>query len=196
MQERRAWNRGLEREKEESEWNWNEMCYVWAHTFGDTRDANEVAGDFWGCVGSRKATCAWPNGFWTSMCEFHVNSHVKPRGIKYYDIWSYGFLHYVPMLFKWICLCFPFTFFLFLLWPGSVFFSQVALHLRPIQSLRVHQKPLVFVLNSPQSVIWKLQTENLAPGVKRIFHVSLTHKPSITALCASAPCEPPSSLFF
>ncbi|XP_051569113.1 transforming growth factor beta receptor type 3-like isoform X2 [Myxocyprinus asiaticus] len=50
--------------------------------------------------------------------------------------------------------------------------AEVALHLRPIQSLLVHQKPLVFVLNSPQPVLWKLRTENLVPGVKRIFHVA------------------------
>ncbi|XP_076583150.1 transforming growth factor beta receptor type 3 [Chaetodon auriga] len=50
--------------------------------------------------------------------------------------------------------------------------TQVELHLKPIQSLLRHQKPLVFVLNSPQPLIWKIKTENLAPGVKRTFHVS------------------------
>ncbi|XP_051986171.1 transforming growth factor beta receptor type 3-like [Xyrauchen texanus] len=50
--------------------------------------------------------------------------------------------------------------------------AEVALHLQPIQSLPLHQKPLVFVLNSPQPVLWKLRTEKLAPGVKRIFHVA------------------------
>uniref|UniRef100_A0A8C1NEX0 Transforming growth factor, beta receptor III n=1 Tax=Cyprinus carpio TaxID=7962 RepID=A0A8C1NEX0_CYPCA len=50
--------------------------------------------------------------------------------------------------------------------------AEVALHLRPIQSLTVHQKPLVFVLNSPQPVFWMLRTEKLASGVKRIFHVA------------------------
>ncbi|XP_035509263.1 transforming growth factor beta receptor type 3 [Morone saxatilis] len=50
--------------------------------------------------------------------------------------------------------------------------AEVELHLKPIQSLLRHQKPLVFVLNSPQPLIWKIKTENLAPGVKRTFHVS------------------------
>uniref|UniRef100_W5LBJ3 Transforming growth factor, beta receptor III n=1 Tax=Astyanax mexicanus TaxID=7994 RepID=W5LBJ3_ASTMX len=50
--------------------------------------------------------------------------------------------------------------------------AEVALHLRPIQSLSVHRKPLVFLLSSPQPVVWKLHTEKLVPGVKRIFHVS------------------------
>ncbi|XP_066519793.1 transforming growth factor beta receptor type 3 isoform X2 [Hoplias malabaricus] len=49
---------------------------------------------------------------------------------------------------------------------------EVALHLRPIQSMSVHRKPLVFLLNSPHSVLWKLHTEKLVPGVKRIFYVS------------------------
>eukprot|EP00064_Thunnus_orientalis_P001073 superscaffoldBa00000066_g1074 len=50
--------------------------------------------------------------------------------------------------------------------------AEVELHLKPIQSLLRHQKPLVFVLNSPQPLIWKIKTENLAPGIKRTFHVS------------------------
>ncbi|XP_074524470.1 transforming growth factor beta receptor type 3 [Halichoeres trimaculatus] len=49
--------------------------------------------------------------------------------------------------------------------------AEVELHLKPIQSLLRHHKPLVFVLNSPQSLIWKIKTENLAPGVKHTFHV-------------------------
>ncbi|TRY88907.1 hypothetical protein DNTS_005409, partial [Danionella cerebrum] len=49
---------------------------------------------------------------------------------------------------------------------------QVLLHLRPIQSMPVHQKPLVFILNSVQPVLWKLRTEKLISGVKRIFHIS------------------------
>ncbi|TMS19936.1 transforming growth factor beta receptor type 3 isoform X1 [Larimichthys crocea] len=49
---------------------------------------------------------------------------------------------------------------------------EVELHLKPIQSLQRHQKPLVFVLNSPQPLIWKIKTENLAPGIKHTFHVS------------------------
>ncbi|XP_070765106.1 transforming growth factor beta receptor type 3 [Enoplosus armatus] len=50
--------------------------------------------------------------------------------------------------------------------------AEVELHVKTIQSLLRHQKPLVFVLNSPQPLIWKIKTENLAPGVKRTFHVS------------------------
>ncbi|XP_033996611.1 transforming growth factor beta receptor type 3 isoform X1 [Trematomus bernacchii] len=50
--------------------------------------------------------------------------------------------------------------------------AEVELHLKPIQSLQRHQKPLVFVLNSPHPLIWKIKTENLALGVKRTFHVS------------------------
>ncbi|XP_029905030.1 transforming growth factor beta receptor type 3 isoform X2 [Myripristis murdjan] len=49
---------------------------------------------------------------------------------------------------------------------------EVELHLKPIQSLLLHQKPLVFVLNSPQPVIWKIKTEKLAQGIKHTFHVS------------------------
>ncbi|XP_030289139.1 transforming growth factor beta receptor type 3 [Sparus aurata] len=50
--------------------------------------------------------------------------------------------------------------------------AEVELHLKPIQSLLRHQKPLVFVLNSPQPLIWKIKTENLAPGIKHTFHIS------------------------
>ncbi|KAK5869314.1 hypothetical protein PBY51_024042 [Eleginops maclovinus] len=50
--------------------------------------------------------------------------------------------------------------------------AEVELHLKPIQSLQRHQKPLVFVLNSPQPLIWKIKMENLALGIKRTFHVS------------------------
>ncbi|XP_061744667.1 LOW QUALITY PROTEIN: transforming growth factor beta receptor type 3 [Nerophis ophidion] len=49
---------------------------------------------------------------------------------------------------------------------------QVELHLKPIQSLLRHRKPLVFVLNSPGPLVWKVKTENLVPGVPRTFHVS------------------------
>lgn len=62
------------------------------------------------------------------------------------------FLHVIPVPFFW-----PY---------------QVELHLKPIQSLLRHQKPLVFVLNSPQPLIWKIKTENLALGIKHTFHVS------------------------
>ncbi|XP_064194235.1 transforming growth factor beta receptor type 3-like isoform X1 [Anguilla rostrata] len=50
--------------------------------------------------------------------------------------------------------------------------AEVVLHLKPIQSLQVHRKPLVFVLNSPQRLLWRIRTENLAPNVRRVFHVS------------------------
>ncbi|XP_074492581.1 transforming growth factor beta receptor type 3 isoform X2 [Sebastes fasciatus] len=50
--------------------------------------------------------------------------------------------------------------------------AEVELHLKPIQSLLRHQKPLVLVLNSPQPLIWKIKAENLALGVQRTFHVS------------------------
>ncbi|KAK2858060.1 hypothetical protein Q7C36_005979 [Tachysurus vachellii] len=49
---------------------------------------------------------------------------------------------------------------------------EVALHLCPIHSLSVHQKPLVFVLNSPKPFQWRIHANNLAPGIKRIFYVS------------------------
>lgn len=48
----------------------------------------------------------------------------------------------------------------------------VELHLKPLQSLLRHQKPLVLVLSSPQPLTWRIRTENLAPGVTRTFHVS------------------------
>uniref|UniRef100_A0A7N9ASN1 Transforming growth factor, beta receptor III n=1 Tax=Mastacembelus armatus TaxID=205130 RepID=A0A7N9ASN1_9TELE len=50
--------------------------------------------------------------------------------------------------------------------------AEVELQLKPIQSLLRHQKPLVFVLNSPQPLIWKIKTENLAVGIKRTFYVT------------------------
>uniref|UniRef100_A0A096M0V4 Transforming growth factor, beta receptor III n=1 Tax=Poecilia formosa TaxID=48698 RepID=A0A096M0V4_POEFO len=51
--------------------------------------------------------------------------------------------------------------------------ARVELHLKPIQSVRQHQKRLVFVLNSPQPVIWNVKAENLAPFIHHTFHVSL-----------------------
>lgn len=56
---------------------------------------------------------------------------------------------------------------------------QVTLHLKPIHSLKVHQRPLAFVLNSPQPVLWKLEMEKLAPNVQRVFHVSLQLPPRL-----------------
>lgn len=69
-------------------------------------------------------------------------------------------------------------------WKGNLSFSwepslilissshQVELHLKPIQSVRQHQKRLVFVLNSPQPVIWNVKAENLAPHIHHTFYVS------------------------
>ncbi|XP_008405978.1 transforming growth factor beta receptor type 3 [Poecilia reticulata] len=51
--------------------------------------------------------------------------------------------------------------------------ARVELHLKPIQSVRQHQKRLVFVLNSPQPVIWNVKAENLALYIHHTFHVSL-----------------------
>uniref|UniRef100_U3J3N4 Transforming growth factor beta receptor 3 n=2 Tax=Anas platyrhynchos TaxID=8839 RepID=U3J3N4_ANAPP len=50
---------------------------------------------------------------------------------------------------------------------------EVTLHLNPISSVHIHQKPLVFLLNSPLPLHWKLKTERLAPGIRRVFFVSL-----------------------
>ncbi|XP_065512136.1 transforming growth factor beta receptor type 3 [Caloenas nicobarica] len=50
---------------------------------------------------------------------------------------------------------------------------EVTLHLNPISSVHIHQKPLVFLLNSPLPLVWKLKTERLAPGIRRVFFVSL-----------------------
>uniref|UniRef100_A0A8C9FUC5 Transforming growth factor beta receptor 3 n=1 Tax=Pavo cristatus TaxID=9049 RepID=A0A8C9FUC5_PAVCR len=49
---------------------------------------------------------------------------------------------------------------------------EVTLHLTPISSVHIHQKPLVFLLNSPLPLVWKLKTERLAPGIRRVFFVS------------------------
>ncbi|XP_023195262.1 transforming growth factor beta receptor type 3 [Xiphophorus maculatus] len=51
--------------------------------------------------------------------------------------------------------------------------ARVELHLKPIQSVRQHQKRLVFVLNSPQPVIWNVKAENLAPHIHHTFYVSV-----------------------
>ncbi|XP_025768571.1 transforming growth factor beta receptor type 3 [Puma concolor] len=49
---------------------------------------------------------------------------------------------------------------------------EVTLHLNPISSVHIHHKPIVFVLNSPQPLVWHLKTERLAVGVSRLFLVS------------------------
>ncbi|CAN9500822.1 unnamed protein product [Ophioblennius macclurei] len=50
--------------------------------------------------------------------------------------------------------------------------SRVELHLKPIQSMLYHRKPLVFVLSSPQPLIWTVKPENLDLHIKHTFHVS------------------------
>ncbi|MEE6494538.1 hypothetical protein FKM82_001781 [Ascaphus truei] len=47
--------------------------------------------------------------------------------------------------------------------------KEVTLHLNPISTILVHQKPLVFILNSPHPLAWKLKTERLAAAVSRFF---------------------------
>ncbi|XP_008825048.1 transforming growth factor beta receptor type 3 isoform X2 [Nannospalax galili] len=49
---------------------------------------------------------------------------------------------------------------------------EVTLHLNPISSVHIHHKPVVFLLNSPQPLMWHLKTERLATGVSRLFLVS------------------------
>ncbi|XP_062992499.1 transforming growth factor beta receptor type 3 [Elgaria multicarinata webbii] len=49
---------------------------------------------------------------------------------------------------------------------------EVALHLTPISSVHIHQKPLVFLMNSPVPMVWKVKTERLAQGIPRLFIVS------------------------
>ncbi|XP_051855968.1 transforming growth factor beta receptor type 3 [Antechinus flavipes] len=49
---------------------------------------------------------------------------------------------------------------------------EITLHLKPISSVHIHQKSFVFLLNSPQPLVWKLKTERLAPGIPRFFFVS------------------------
>ncbi|XP_014635645.1 PREDICTED: transforming growth factor beta receptor type 3 [Ceratotherium simum simum] len=49
---------------------------------------------------------------------------------------------------------------------------EVTLHLNPISSVHIHYKPVVFLLNSPQPLVWHLKTERLATGVSRLFLVS------------------------
>uniref|UniRef100_A0A669BMA9 Transforming growth factor, beta receptor III n=1 Tax=Oreochromis niloticus TaxID=8128 RepID=A0A669BMA9_ORENI len=51
--------------------------------------------------------------------------------------------------------------------------AKVDLHLKPIQSMLHHQKPLVFVLSSLQPLIWNVKTENLALRIQHTFYVSL-----------------------
>ncbi|XP_069497883.1 transforming growth factor beta receptor type 3 isoform X2 [Ambystoma mexicanum] len=50
--------------------------------------------------------------------------------------------------------------------------KEVTLHLNPISSVHIHQKPVVFILNSPRPLTWKVKTEKLAAGVQRFFFVS------------------------
>uniref|UniRef100_A0A8C8S1E7 Transforming growth factor beta receptor 3 n=1 Tax=Pelusios castaneus TaxID=367368 RepID=A0A8C8S1E7_9SAUR len=50
--------------------------------------------------------------------------------------------------------------------------KEVILHLNPISSVHIHHKPVVFLLNSPQPLTWKVKTERLASGIRRFFFVS------------------------
>ncbi|XP_042532824.1 transforming growth factor beta receptor type 3 [Dipodomys spectabilis] len=49
---------------------------------------------------------------------------------------------------------------------------EITLHLNPISSIHIHNKPVVFLLNSPKPLVWHLKTERLATGVPRLFLVS------------------------
>ncbi|KAM4721115.1 transforming growth factor beta receptor type 3 [Rhinophrynus dorsalis] len=49
--------------------------------------------------------------------------------------------------------------------------KKVTLNLKPISTISIHRKPLVFILNSPNPLIWELKTERLALGVPRFFFV-------------------------
>lgn len=83
---------------------------------------------------SRKATCAKtrPYVFLTCLCEFHVNSHVKPRGqnITTYDPMGLKincrFIQNVPILVLRDILLFSFHSLAFSPWPHSVFFPGEA----------------------------------------------------------------------
>lgn len=50
--------------------------------------------------------------------------------------------------------------------------KEITLHLKPISSVYIHHKPVVFLLNSPQPLVWHLKTERLATGIPRLFLVS------------------------
>ncbi|XP_075792638.1 transforming growth factor beta receptor type 3 isoform X2 [Pelodiscus sinensis] len=50
--------------------------------------------------------------------------------------------------------------------------KEVTLHLSPISSVHIHHKPVVFLLNSPQALTWRIKSERLASGVRRFFLVS------------------------
>uniref|UniRef100_A0A4X2JWU8 Transforming growth factor beta receptor 3 n=1 Tax=Vombatus ursinus TaxID=29139 RepID=A0A4X2JWU8_VOMUR len=62
---------------------------------------------------------------------------------------------------------------------------EITLHLKPISSVHIHQKSIVFLLNSPQPLIWKLKTERLAPGVPRLFFVTSLLKMTPRSKCLS-----------
>ncbi|XP_070602680.1 transforming growth factor beta receptor type 3 [Erythrolamprus reginae] len=49
---------------------------------------------------------------------------------------------------------------------------EVTLHLSPIASMHFHQKPFVFVLNSPVPLRWKVKSERFITGVERLFILS------------------------
>lgn len=49
---------------------------------------------------------------------------------------------------------------------------EVTLHLNPISTVHIHHKPVVFLLNSPQPLVWHVKAERLATSVPRVFLVS------------------------
>ncbi|XP_059130883.1 transforming growth factor beta receptor type 3 [Peromyscus eremicus] len=49
---------------------------------------------------------------------------------------------------------------------------EVTLHLNPISAVHIHHKPVVFLLNSPQPLVWHVKAERLATSVPRVFLVS------------------------
>lgn len=63
---------------------------------------------------------------------------------------------------------------------------QVTLHLNPISSVHIHQKPLVFLLNSPLPLTWKIKPERLASGIRRFFFVSIQFVGLSSPLCKTA----------
>ncbi|KAG9483167.1 transforming growth factor beta receptor type 3 isoform X1 [Eleutherodactylus coqui] len=58
---------------------------------------------------------------------------------------------------------------------------EVTLHLTPISTVLVHNKTLLFILNSPKPVTWKLKTDRLEAGIRRFFFVSPGSKVEIEA---------------
>ncbi|ELW72634.1 Transforming growth factor beta receptor type 3 [Tupaia chinensis] len=66
------------------------------------------------------------------------------------------------------------------------YFPDITLHLNPISSVHIHHKPVVFLLNSPQPLVWRLKTDRLATGVSRLFLVVESDPEKITNLALVA----------